>query len=474
MLLRSVFGVFLLSTVAHGQSAESLFQRGLQLGEQRNFAGAVQAFSAAIAQSPRYERAYFFRAQSYKYLRQYANAVADLDRALQLRPLYNAYIAEKVEIYREAGELAAALREADQLVIIMPKFEQNNPLAFPLRGSVFQAMGFEREAAQEFAYGRHEANLYRHQTNNSIEVTNQHIARYQALPRSTTWRAPAGSGHEAGLRALGSGQNRAAIAHFEAALRADANRLESYFFRGLAYYRLRQYARAADDMQAILKLDSKHAGAANYLGMSTWSFGDRDGAIRHYTTAARLQPNWATPYYNRAIALVAAKDYPAAMADLNTTLKLEPKSGAALADRAMVFYRQNNSSAAMADLKAAIALNPRAARLYCNMGVIVSDTNRAQSQQWFDRCYALDPLERSWYEGQNRWADAYAAWQRHLATLQASISSSSSSSNSSGSSFCPHSSGSACNAYNAGNTDAASRIEYKQATALDRSRYGDY
>jgi len=329
--LRVLFGIFLflLATVVHGQSPEALFQQGLQLGEQRNFSGAVQAFTAAIAQNPRYERAYFFRAPSYRYLRQYSNAIADLDRALQLRPLYNAYIAEKVEIYREAGDLAAALREADQLVIIMPKFERINPLAFPLRGSVFQAMGLEREAAQEFAYGRYEANLYRHQTNNSIEVTNQHIARYQALPRSTSWRAPAGSGHEAGLRAISSGQNRAAIAHFEAALRGDATRVECYFFRGLAYYHLRQYARAADDMQAVLKLDAKHAGAANYLGMATWSFGDRDG------------------------------DYAAAMADLNTTLRLEPKSGAALADRAMVFYRLNNSSAAMADLKAAIALNPR-------------------------------------------------------------------------------------------------------------------
>ncbi len=108
------------------------------------------------------------------------------------------------------------------------------------------------------------------------------------------------------------------------------------------------------------------------------------------------------------------------------------------------------------------------------MGVIVSDTNRAQSQPWFDRCYALDPLERSWYEGQNRWADAYAAWQRQMATLLANIPASSSSSDSSGGSNCPYSSGSACNAYRSGDTGAASRIEYKQPTEIDRNRYGSY
>ena len=103
----------------------------------------------------------------------------------------------------------------------------------------------------------------------------------------------------------------------------------------------------------------------------------------------------------------------------------------------------------------------------------MSDSNRAQAQQWFDRCYALDPLEPAWYEGQNRWADAYAAWRRQMASLQASISASSSSS-SGGSSGCPYSSGSACNAYYAGDTVAASRIEYKQAEAIDRNRYGSY
>ncbi|MBI4904213.1 MAG: tetratricopeptide repeat protein [Acidobacteria bacterium] len=460
----------LVAAFGFGQTPEALLQRGMQQGEQRDFAGAAQSFSAAIARNPKYDRAYYFRAQAYKYLRQYPAAIADLDRALQLRPFYNVYIAEKVEIFRETGDLDRALLEADNMLIIMPKLEVVNPLAFPLRGSVFQAMGLEREAEQEYAYGKYEANLHRHGLNNAIEQTNQHIARYRAVPRSAAWRPRAGAGHADGLRALDAGQNRTAIAHFDAALRTGPERVESYFFRGMAYYRLRQYARAADDMQKVLRLDPNHAGAASYMGMATWSFGDREGAIRHYTTAIRLQPRWGTPYYNRALALVAAKNYNAALADLNMQLQLEPKSGAGLADRAMVQYRLGNPGAAMADLKAAIALNPRAARLYCNMGVIVADQNRAQAHQWYERCYALDPLERSWYEGQEKWADAYMAFQRRMADIMAAIASDRSSSGSG--SGCPYGSAGACSAWNGGDDSAAKRFENGSPSARDRNSYG--
>lgn len=472
MFLRYFSGIALCVCLAYGQTPEALLQRGMQQGEQRDFNGAVQSFSAAIARNPKYERAYYFRAQAYKYLRQYQAAIADLDRALQLHPYYNAYIAEKVEIYREQGDLNSALKQADDLVIIMPKFEQINPLAFPLRGSVFQAMGLEREAAQEFEYGKYEANLHRHGLNNAIEITNQHIAKYRAVPRSSNWRPPAGAGHAAGMRSLQAGQHRTAIAHFDAEIRTAPDRVDSFFFRGVSYYRLRQYARAADDMQTVLRLNPQHAGAANYLGMATWSFGDREGAIRHYTTAVRLQPKWGTPYYNRALAWVAAKNLGAAMSDLNMTLQLEPKSGAALADRAMVHYRQGNPAGAIADLKSAIALNPKAARLYCNMGVIVADQNRAQAQQWYDRCYAMDPLERAWYEGQERWADAYMAHQRRMADIMAAIAANPSSSSSSSDSGC--SSPGACSAHMAGDTEARQRFENNHPSSGDRSRYGPY
>jgi tetratricopeptide (TPR) repeat protein len=354
----------------------------------------------------------------------------------------------------------------------MPKFEQVNPLAFPLRGSVFQAMGLQREAAQEFAYGKHEANIYRHGLDNAIEITNQHIAKYQAVPRSATWRQPAGAGHAAGMKAFQGGQHRTAIAHFDAELRAAPDRIESIFFRGIAYYRLRQYARAADDMQSVLRLDPQHAGAANYMGMATWSFGDREGAIRHYSTAIRLQPKWSTPYYNRSLALVAAKDLRGALSDLNMALQIDPKYSIAIADRAMVHYRQGNPAAAMADLKSAIALNPRAARLYCNMGVIVADQNRALAQQWYDRCYSIDPLERAWFEGQERWADAYMAHQRRMADIMAAIAANPSSSSSSGESGC--SSPGACSANMAGDTAARQRFENNHPSSADRSRYGPY
>ena len=80
--------LFLFACEAWAQTAQAEFQRGLALGEQRNFQGAVQSFSRAIQLDPRYERAYCYRAQAQAFLGNYDAALADYDRALQFKPGY--------------------------------------------------------------------------------------------------------------------------------------------------------------------------------------------------------------------------------------------------------------------------------------------------------------------------------------------------------------------------------------------------
>ncbi|MFN8006256.1 MAG: tetratricopeptide repeat protein [Terriglobia bacterium] len=102
--------IVLLVGNVQAQTGEAEFQRGLALGEQRNFRGAVESFSRAIAINPRYERAYYFRAQAQAFLGNYEAAIADYDKALQFKPGYYAYVAGRTEANRDRGMLGLAVR----------------------------------------------------------------------------------------------------------------------------------------------------------------------------------------------------------------------------------------------------------------------------------------------------------------------------------------------------------------------------
>jgi tetratricopeptide (TPR) repeat protein len=472
--MRLLLAVALLIPAALAQNAETEFKRGLALGEQRNFRGAVDSFTRAIQLNPRYERAYYYRAQAHAFLGEHDASLADYDRALRLRPGYYAYVAGRTEVNRDRGMLGLAIRDADGAILNHYKQEQRNALLFALRGTIFWKMGQTREAEHEFLYARTLAYQLRNSTDRAQETVDNYISQYKSRnPAGTRARlANVRSPFEAGLAQSDKGDERAAIGYFDAALEINPNHAEANFFRGRSYFRLYQYGRAVDDLTRAVKLNPSLVGAWRYLGLSYFGLWQDEQSLAAYSEALRRNPQALDVLINRAQTYLAMKPprRREAVADFTQALRIAPDNSTALNGRAIMYHQLGNSQGAIADLNQAIKAHPKLSRAYCNMGVVMGDLGRkADEQSWYQRCWSLDASERAWYEGQKKWADAYEAYHRELAQMLASIPSSSGGS-SSGSS-CGGYSGGGQRACEAGDMQAADRFSSNRASQDDKNRF---
>ncbi|MFN8006257.1 MAG: tetratricopeptide repeat protein [Terriglobia bacterium] len=335
-------------------------------------------------------------------------------------------------------------------------------------------MGQTREAELEFAFARSMAYQLRNSLDRAQESVDRYINEYRARTpagqrtRLTNVRTP----FEQGLAASDKGDERMAVGYFDAALEINPDHAEANFFRGRSFFRLYQYGRAVDDLAKATRQKPTLIGAWRYLGLSYFGLWQDQQSLAAFSEALRRNPNAEDVLVNRAQTYLAMKppQRREAIADFSAALKIDPGNVTALNGRAIMYHEQGNSQAAIADLNQAIKLTPKLARAYCNMGVIMGDLGRkADEQQWYNRCWAIDGNERAWYEGQKKWADAYESYHREQAQMLASIQSSSS--GSSGSSGCGGYFGGGAHACEAGDRQAADRFNNGSASQDDKNRY---
>ena len=275
---------------------------------------------------------------------------------------------------------------------------------------------------------------------------------------------------EQGLAASTKGDERAAVGYFDAALAINPDHAEANFFRGRSFFRLYQYARAVDDLTKATKLNPALMGPWRYLGLCYFGLWQDQQSLAAYSDALRLSPNSEDVLVNRAQTYLAMKPpgRREAVTDLTAALRINPSNLTALNARAVTYHALGNSQGAIADLNQAIKVEPKAARSYCNMGVVMGDLGRrAEEQQWYNRCWAIDGNERAWYAGQRKWADAYESYHRELASMLASIGSSSSSAGGG----CGGYFGGGLNACEAGDRQAADRFSSNSASQNDKNKY---
>lgn len=106
------------------------------------------------------------------------------------------------------------------------------------------------------------------------------------------------------------------------------------------------------------------------LGNLTFYFRDNNNepnpadAIKYYSKAIELDPNYAEAYLARAKAKSSIQDLSGAMIDLNEALSLEPNNSDAFTERGNVKQMVGNITGALDDYKKAIQLNPKNAHTF--------------------------------------------------------------------------------------------------------------
>jgi len=134
----------------------------------------------------------------------------------------------------------------------------------------------------------------------------------------------------------------------------------AYFDRARAYFGLKLYASAIDDLTQDLKRKPDDAEALENRGLAYFAVDDYGRAIDDFGKVIDLRPSSASALRERCFArAVTGRHLDDALEDCNKALKLGDR--AALDARCLIGYRVGQYAAAIADCTAALARNPKLA-----------------------------------------------------------------------------------------------------------------
>ena len=110
--------------------------------------------------------------------------------------------------------------------------------------------------------------------------------------------------------------------------------------------------------EALLRRNPNDSRAQSELGFSLLMSGRRDEALRHLTTAIRLDPNFDEPHYFVGVAYRGLNRLDEARQEFETTLRINPNHARAHGNLGLVLAQQGDIARAAEHFRAALELNP--------------------------------------------------------------------------------------------------------------------
>ena len=129
---------------------------------------------------------------------------------------------------------------------------------------------------------------------------------------------------------------------------------EDYFNKAYDYAENEQYQLAIDNYTSALKIDPDYADAYNNRGNVYENLEYYNEAIADYNSALKINPDYADAYYNRGIAYDDLENYTAAIADYTSALRINPDDADAYSNRGIA--KENAGQSYCSDYKRACDL----------------------------------------------------------------------------------------------------------------------
>ena len=168
-----------------------------------------------------------------------------------------------------------------------------------------------------------------------------------------------------------------AIAHFQAALRANADSDDVKFDLADAYFRKGQYAEALDAAQKI-SASGQDDAYLSLLGDIYAHLGDSGKAVEIFQDAMKRNPDNDQYCLSLTLVQLRAKDVTGAEQTLKKGLARSPASGKLLWGQGLVAVLRGNNSEAAERLERAVELLPEWAGSYSTLGVFYYQTGQIE------------------------------------------------------------------------------------------------
>jgi len=166
------------------------------------------------------------------------------------------------------------------------------------------------------------------------------------------------------------------------------------FYKGVTSpaHNRQEYQTAIRYYSEAIRLNPEFDAAYNNWGTALAALGQHQEAIADYNEAIRLDLEYATAYYNRGAAKTALGQYQEAIADYNKAIGLSPRYAEAYNNRGLARVKLRHYEEAIADYDKAIGLNPEYAKAYSDRGNAKANLGHyEQALVDYDKAIDLNP-----------------------------------------------------------------------------------
>ncbi|HSN22270.1 MAG TPA: tetratricopeptide repeat protein [Usitatibacter sp.] len=348
--------------------ADALELLGTALGVQGRHGEALAAFDRAREAKPSSHSIRRNRAQALLHLGRPAEARAELEKALQLRPDHAPSWGLLGSVLAAQGDAAGAERAYRRALQAAPSAEGHYNLALLLQeaGRTEEAIAGYRQA---LAFNRDFAAAHNNLANalKAMGRAEEALAHYAEALRADPSLADALSNYGAALREAGRFEAAIPLLERAAALKPDSwaalNNL------GMAYHERHRDADAVRCYRRALELRPELHEARNNLGNALSALGEEAEAIACYRAVIAQAPAHPDAYSNLGVLLQERGEVDEAIASYRRALELRPDHADALSNLGYLLQEQGRLDEAIAYYSRALEANPRSARAAYNLGL---------------------------------------------------------------------------------------------------------
>jgi tetratricopeptide (TPR) repeat protein len=198
--------------------------------------------------------------------------------------------------------------------------------------------------------------------------------------------------HQEGIRLHQLGDNDAALAFLEAALRAAPANAPAWSDLGVVYAAAGRFEPALDCYDKAIALDSDYAAALSNRGNALMALGRPLDALGSFDRALAVNPGFAVAANNRGAALRELGRFADALASFDQALAINPRYADAFNNRANTLVDLDCAEEALRDYDHALSINAGCAKTFNNRGNALFDLGRRDDAlASYEAALALNP-----------------------------------------------------------------------------------
>ncbi len=360
--------------------------RGLCYINALNYAAAITDFDKAIQLAPRFTNAMISRGYTYYKMGNAVNASKDYKAALLLEP-GNATALNNLAI------LLYSQKNYTEAIDYYTKLVYTNATAetgYSGRGNCYYGLTKYDRAITEYTnaiklapnnynYFFNRGDCYYYSAQYDLALAD-YTKSIEINPKAAASYASRGNCYDV------KGYLDKAIAEYTEALRIDPSYGYAYGNRGILYYRRSSFDKALLDFNEAVRLGEKTAALLTYRGNTYTSIDNFTAALNDFSEALQLDPAYSDALVGRGYLYTRQEQFDKAIEDNTAALRIAPKNAYAFINRALAYDGKGLSALALADYNEAIRLGPtkeiyfnRAYYHYSkgNADLAIADYNRA-------------------------------------------------------------------------------------------------